>query len=74
MVVGETDGPEAILTFLDTLDGAQTRRFQPAWVARAHLLAGAGDTDAAQGACDKAISLTANPATRASLTETRKAL
>ena len=67
VVIGETDGPTAGLAILDELDSPQARRFQPAFAARAHLRARAGDTLGAAEALDRAISLTTDPATRAYL-------
>ncbi len=67
VVLGETDGPDAGLAILDTLDGAHAGRFQPAWVARAHLQAAAGDYASAAESFRKAISLTTDPPTRSLL-------
>lgn len=53
----ETDGPVAGVAALDEIAG-QTQRFQPAWAARAELLARLGDTEAAAAAYEKAIGLT----------------
>lgn len=74
VVVGETDGPAAGLAVLDGLDGPHAARFQPAWAARAHLLARAGDTAGARAAYDRAISLTTDPPARAHLERKRRAL
>lgn len=63
VVIAETEGAEAGLRALDAIDGAE--RFQPAWAARAHLLAAAGRD--ATSALDRAISLTTNAASRALL-------
>src|SRR5690625_6262290 len=38
-VVGRVDGPQAALRLLDSLDDPAAARFQPAWAAKAHLLA-----------------------------------
>ncbi|NBE79575.1 RNA polymerase sigma factor [Micromonospora rubida] len=71
-VLAQTDGPQAGLTLLDTLTGPAAQRFQPAWATRAHLLARAGDTDAARDAFDKAISLTTEAALRQHLVAMRE--
>ena len=65
--IGETDGPDAGLAYLDGLDGPAVQRFQPAWATRAHLLARAGRRDDAAAAFGKAISLTTDPALRSYL-------
>ncbi|MCU1558024.1 MAG: polymerase subunit sigma-70 [Microbacteriaceae bacterium] len=70
--IAETDGPQAGLELLDRLDGAA--RFQPAWATRAHLLAELGRTDAAAEAYAKAISLTADAASREFLERRAQAL
>lgn len=62
--IGETDGPDAGLAYLD---GPAVQRFQPAWATRAHLLARAGRRDDAAAAFGKAISLTTDPALRSCL-------
>lgn len=64
VVVGETSGPAAGLRRLDEMDDDRLSRFQPAWAARAHLRARAGDTTGAQESYDKAISLTTDPPAR----------
>jgi predicted RNA polymerase sigma factor len=56
---GEIDGPAA---GLQALDGLDADGFQPAWVVRAHLLAGAGRTGEAQAAMRRAIELSTDPA------------
>ncbi|MEE4021870.1 DUF6596 domain-containing protein [Gordonia sp. PKS22-38] len=68
-VVAETDGPEAALAKLESLDGAH--RFQPAWVTRAHLLERLGRTSDAAQAYHKAISLTIDATERDYLTRRR---
>ncbi|WP_037140091.1 RNA polymerase sigma factor [Rhodococcoides fascians] len=65
VVTAETDGALAALHLLDRTNG--TERFQPAWATRAHLQAQLGDIDSARSAYEKAISLTADPPTRAYL-------
>lgn len=62
-VTAEIDGPAAGLEVLRAVaDG--TRRFQPAWSTRAHLLARLGHLDDARTACDRAITLATDPAER----------
>ena len=65
-VVARVDGAPAGLAALDEVAGAEpaSGRFQPLWATRAHLLAEAGDIDAARVAYDKARSLTTDPALR----------
>ncbi|MFD1718705.1 DUF6596 domain-containing protein [Georgenia deserti] len=70
-VVAETDGPAAGLAVLDQI-ADRTRRFQPAWATRAHLLARLGQADDAVAAYDKAISLTHDAAQRAYLRRRRE--
>ncbi|GIF16396.1 RNA polymerase sigma-70 factor (ECF subfamily) [Actinoplanes teichomyceticus] len=73
-VLEHTDGPHAGLALLDALDGTAARRFQPAWATRAHLLAAAGQVEAAREAYGKAISLTTDRAMRDHLTAARQRL
>jgi len=58
VVDGEVDGPEAGLRTLDAITDPAIERFQPAWTARAHLLANAGRAKAASEAYRRAIDLT----------------
>jgi RNA polymerase sigma-70 factor (ECF subfamily) len=58
VIDGEVDGPQAGLHALDAIESAE--RFQPAWTARAHLLALAGQPQAAALAYRRAIDLTAD--------------
>ena len=60
VVDGRLDGPEAGLLALDAITDPAIARFQPAWTARAYLLAGAGRPAAAQ-AYRTAIELTTDP-------------
>jgi predicted RNA polymerase sigma factor len=62
--IARVDGPRAGLAALDGLAGRDAERFQPAWATRAHLLAEAGDTDAATAAYARAISLTTDAPSR----------
>jgi RNA polymerase sigma-70 factor (ECF subfamily) len=61
VVAGEVDGPAAGLRALDEITDPAVERFQPAWAARAHLLALAGHADAAAVAYRRAIDLTSDP-------------
>ncbi|WP_285101780.1 DUF6596 domain-containing protein [Promicromonospora sp. MEB111] len=65
-VVARVDGARAGLAALDEIVATEpaSGRFQPLWATRAHLLAEAGDIDAARVAYDKARSLTTDPALR----------
>jgi predicted RNA polymerase sigma factor len=58
VVDGEVDGPEAGLRTLDAITDRAVELFQPAWTARAHLLAKAGRPKAASTAYRRAIDLT----------------
>jgi predicted RNA polymerase sigma factor len=58
VVDGQVDGPEAGLRALDAITDPAIARFQPAWTARAHLLAEAGRPAAAAEAYRRAIDLT----------------
>lgn len=61
-VDAEIDGPNAGLGALDAITDPAAERFQPAWSARAHLLAQAGQPTAAAAAYRRAIELTDDPA------------
>lgn len=56
VIDAEVDGPQAGLRALDAMSA--TERFQPAWAARAHLLAAAGESEAAAHAYRRAVELT----------------
>jgi predicted RNA polymerase sigma factor len=58
VVDGEVEGPNAGLRALDAITDPAIDRFQPAWTARAHLLAKAGRPMAAAAAYRTAIELT----------------
>ena len=60
-VDGEIDGPNAGLRALDAITDPAVGRFQPAWTARAHLLAEAGRAAEAAEAYRRAIELTKDP-------------
>jgi RNA polymerase sigma-70 factor (ECF subfamily) len=62
--VGRVDGARAGLEVLDSIEGDAVQRFQPAWAARAHLLAEAGCGEEAVKAYERAISLTTDRARR----------
>ena len=72
--IGHSQGPAAGLAALDQIDAAGRDRFQPAWAARAHLLALAGRPGEAVAAMDRAIVLAAGPRVRAHLVARRAAL
>ena len=59
-VEGQIDGPDAGLRVLDAIDDPALDGFQPAWAARAHLLALAGRIEAAGDAYRAAIELTSD--------------
>jgi RNA polymerase sigma-70 factor (ECF subfamily) len=65
VAVARVDGPEAGLALLDGIDGADA--FQPAWAARAALLADAGRASEARAAALRATTLTDDPVARARL-------
>lgn len=56
--VGRVEGPTEGLALLDAISEEAAQRFQPAWAARANLLAEASRVDEALRAYDRAISLT----------------
>jgi predicted RNA polymerase sigma factor len=70
--VGRVDGALAGLAALDSITDEAVQRFQPAWAARAHLLAETGRADDASTAYERAISLTTDPAIRAYLERRRQ--
>jgi RNA polymerase sigma-70 factor (ECF subfamily) len=75
VVVAEIEGPAAGLRHLDALDGrygTSSRRFQPAWAARAHLLRQQGAVAEAIEAYDHAIKLTHEASARRYLCEQRE--
>jgi RNA polymerase sigma-70 factor (ECF subfamily) len=63
-VQGRVEGAPAGLAALDGISDDAVQRFQPAWAARAHLLAEAGCRNEAVQAYDRAISLTADVSER----------
>jgi predicted RNA polymerase sigma factor len=76
-VISETAGPASGLKHLDSLDarfGAATRRFQPAWAVRAHLLHQLGRDHEAIAAYGHAIKLTHDLAEQRYLEEKRNLL
>jgi RNA polymerase sigma-70 factor (ECF subfamily) len=76
-VIAEIEGPASGLQQLQTLDdryGPASRRFQPAWAARAHLLHQLGRNPEAIDAYDQAIKLTHESTARRHLYEQQRAL
>jgi RNA polymerase sigma-70 factor (ECF subfamily) len=73
-VIGRADGPESGLAALDRIPAVDLESFQPAWAARAHLLAEAGRTHEAEAAYGRAIELAAEPSVRRHLRACRAAL
>jgi RNA polymerase sigma-70 factor (ECF subfamily) len=75
VAIAETRGAAEGLAALDAIDaaGADARLadYQPYWAARAGLLAGSGDTAAADAAYVRAIGLEADPAVRRFLQQRR---
>jgi RNA polymerase sigma-70 factor, ECF subfamily len=75
VAIGETRGAEAGLAALDAVAGdARLAQYQPYWAARAGLLAGAGEVDAADRAYEQAIGLESDPAVRRFLQRRRAEL
>lgn len=72
--MGRVDGPVAGLAALDAIGDDAILRFQPAWATRAHLLAEAGQLDAAVTAVTRALSLTTDARARRYLERRRVAL
>lgn len=64
VAIGFYAGPAAGLTALDTIDPAAIETFQPAWAARAHLLAEGGRREEALAAYATAIKLCTDPPLR----------
>jgi RNA polymerase sigma-70 factor (ECF subfamily) len=75
IAVAETHGPAAALALLDALaDDRQLAEYQPYWAARAGLLVGVGEGDAADAAYQRAIGLESDPAVRRFLQQRRERL
>ncbi len=73
--MAETRGPAAALEALDALaDDPRLADYQPYWAARAGLLAGTGEVDAADRAFERAIGLESDPAVRRFLQRRRATL
>lgn len=70
--IGRVKGPAAGLSALDEISDEGAHRFQPAWAARAYLLAEAGRIDEAVSAYERAISLTTDAALRKYLERMRQ--
>jgi len=65
VALSETDGPEAALTLLDTLEpDKRMESYQPYWAARGHLLARAGRRGEAREALTLALGLATDNAVR----------
>lgn len=73
-VIGQAEGPNSGLAELDRIPAADLDEFQPAWAARAHLLAEAGRAREAEAAYGRAIELAAEPSVRRHLRARRAAL
>jgi predicted RNA polymerase sigma factor len=74
IAVGHSQTPAAGLAALDVIDQAVRETYQPAWAARAHLLAMTGQTQAAVQALDRAILLAPGERVRQDLAQRRVAL
>lgn len=72
--VGEAYGPDAGLRALEKLGDDSVKAFQPAWAARAHLLAKSEQIGEADNAYEKAIALTTDPPVRRFLAHRRAEL
>lgn len=62
--VAAAQGPAAGLQALDAIAAAEVASYQPFWAARAHMLGGSGDAEAARQAYARAGGLSASPAVR----------
>lgn len=67
--VAQVHGARSGVRALDALPHAAVAGYQPYWAARAHLLAGLGDVEAARQARDRAMGLAENAAVRAWLAQ-----
>jgi RNA polymerase sigma-70 factor (ECF subfamily) len=67
--VGRAHGAAAGLAALAALDAKEVRAYQPYWAALAHLAAGAGQTETANAARERAVGLSADPAVRRFLSQ-----
>jgi predicted RNA polymerase sigma factor len=72
--LGHAHSPAQGLLAWDQIDPALRENFQPAWAARAHLLALAGRRPEAVLALDRALALTTGPRVRAALAQRRQKL
>jgi predicted RNA polymerase sigma factor len=72
--LGHAHSPAQGLLAWDQIDPALCENFQPAWAARAHLLALAGRRPEALLALDRAMALTTGPRVRAALAQRRQKL
>lgn len=62
--VAKTQGPQAGLNALNSVEHETLANYQPAWATRAYLLAQLGQREAADSAYDRAIALCTEEATR----------
>jgi predicted RNA polymerase sigma factor len=62
--VAETNGPEAGLAVLESIEPGAVSHYQPYWAVRAHLLRRLGKAREAADAYDRAIGLAEDPAVR----------
>lgn len=74
IALGHAQGPAQGLSALDQIAPDVRAGFQPAWAARAHLLALAGRRDDAPQALDRAMALATGPRVRAALALRRQDL
>ncbi len=74
VAVGRSQTPASGLAALDLIDAAVREAYQPAWAARAHLLAMDGQAAAAVQALDQAIALAPNSRVRQDLAQRRAGL
>lgn len=74
VAIAETEGAQAGLAALDTLDSKPLSQYQPYWSARAHLLAKTGAVGEARIAYDQAIGLEIDPVIRRFLQARQSAL
>ena len=70
--VAETNGPEAGLAVLESIDAGAVSHYQPYWAVRAHLLQRLGKAREAADAYDRAIGLAEDPAVREFLLQKRR--
>jgi RNA polymerase sigma-70 factor (ECF subfamily) len=71
VAVAEVRGPAAGLALLGEIERSAVATYQPYWAVRAHLLRGAGQSEEAAAAFERAIGLTEDDAVRLFLLERR---